>query len=430
MPARIRGFLPGVTAAPPMPEAAPLSPRRVVAAVVALALGGFAIGTTEFVTMGVLPDIAGDVGVDIPSAGHLISAYALGVVVGAPVLAAASARLPRRALLIGLMAAFLVGNVLTALAPGYGTLLVARFVAGLPHGAYFGVASLVAASLVAPHLRGRAVSSVMLGLAVALVAGVPAATWLGQATGWRSAYWLVVVLAAATMAAVLTVVPRSPGRPEATVRGELEALRRPQVLLTLAVGVVGFGGMFALYSYIAPVVTDVAGLSRGTLPVVLFVYGVGGIVGTTLGGRLGDWSLFRSLAGTLVGLMVLLAVVAWVARWAPGLVVGVFLVSVSGSALAILLQLRLMETAGEAQMLGAALNHSALNLANALGAWVGGLVIAAGLGYRAPSAVGAALAAAGLLPLAVSAVLRRRDGGAAPGPVAVAVPDAVASSAR
>lgn len=406
----------------PLADRPPLSPVRVVVAIVALALGGFAIGTTEFVTMGLLPDIADGVGVDIPSAGHVISAYALGVVVGAPVIAAMSARLPRRALLVGLMGAFLVGNVLTALAPAYPTLLGARFLAGLPHGAYFGVASLVAASLVAPRLRGRAVSSVMLGLAVALVAGVPAATWLGQAAGWRSAYWLVVVLAAATVAAVLVVVPPSPGRADATVRGELGALRRPQVLLTLGVGIVGFGGMFALYSYIAPVVTDVAELSRGTLPVILFVYGVGGIIGTALAGRLGDWSLFRSLVGSLVALMVLLAVVAVVASWVPGLVAGVFLVSVSGSTLAILLQLRLMETAGEAQMLGAALNHSALNLANALGAWVGGLVIAAGLGYRAPSAVGAALAAAGLVPLAVSAVLRRRERAAGPVPAAAPVP--------
>jgi DHA1 family inner membrane transport protein len=380
-----------------------------VIAIGALALGGFAIGTTEFVTMGVLPDIAHGVGVDIPSAGHVIAAYAVGVVIGAPVIAAMSARLPRRALLVGLMGALLVGNVLTALAPGYRTLLVARLLAGLPHGAYFGVASLVAASLVAPRLRGRAVSSVMLGLSVALVAGVPAATWLGQTVGWRAAYWLVVLLAAATMAAVLAVVPSAPGRSEATVRGELGALRRPQVLLTLGVGIVGFGGMFALYSYIAPLVTDVAELSRGTLPVVLFVYGVGGVVGTALAGRLGDWALFPSLAGSLVTLTAVLAGTALVAPWAPGLVVGVLLVSISGSTLAILLQLRLMETAGEAQMLGAALNHSALNLANALGAWLGGLVIAVGLGYRAPSAVGAGLAAAGLVPLAMSGVLRRRE---------------------
>jgi DHA1 family inner membrane transport protein len=381
----------------------------VVVAVAALALGGFALGTTEFVTMGVLPDIAEGVGVDIPSAGRVISAYALGVVVGAPIIAALSARLPRRALLAGLMTAFLIGNTLTALAPGYRTLLVARFLTGLPHGAYFGVASLVAASLVARHLRGRAVSSVMLGLAVSLVVGVPAATWLGQTLGWRSAYWTVTLLAALTVAAVLALVPSSPGRSEATIRGELGALRRPQVLLTLLVGIVGFGGVFALYSYIAPVVTDVAGLSRGTVPLVLFAYGLGGVVGTGLGGRLADLALFRSLVGTLVVLGVLLAAVALTSPWAPALFTGVFLVSVAASSLAVCLQMRLMETAGEAQMLGAALNHSALNLANALGAWFGGLVIAGGLGYRAPSVVGAGLAVAGLVPLAVSAVLRRNQ---------------------
>jgi DHA1 family inner membrane transport protein len=400
----------GVSAASPPTDRPTLSTVRVVVAVVALALGGFAIGTTEFVTMGVLPDIAADVGVDIPSAGHVISVYALGVVVGAPVIAALSARLPRRALLVGLMTAFLVGNVLTALAPGYRTLLVARFLSGLPHGAYFGVASLVAASLVAPHLRGRAVSSVLLGLAAAMLTGVPAATWLGQQFGWRSAYWTVVVLAGITVAAVLTVVPSSPGRREATVRGELRALRRPQVLLTLAVGIVGFGGMFALYSYIAPVITDVAGLSRGTVPLILLVYGAGGVIGTALGGRLADLALFRSLVAALVSLGVLLAFVALTASSPAALVVGVFLVSVGASVLAVCLQMRLMETAGEAQMLGAALNHSALNLANALGAWLGGLVIAAGLGYRAPSLVGAGLAAAGLVPLAFSTVLRRREG--------------------
>jgi DHA1 family inner membrane transport protein len=411
----------------------PLSTGRVVAAIVALALGGFAIGTTEFVTMGVLPDIADGVGVDIPSAGHIISVYALGVVVGAPVIAALGARLPRRALLVGLMTAFLVGNALTGLAPGYRTLLVARFLSGLPHGAYFGVASLVAASMVAPHLRGRAVSSVILGLAAAMLTGVPAATFMGQQLGWRSAYWSVAVLAALTVAAVLAIVPSSPGRREATVRGELGALRRPQVILTLLVGVVGFGGMFALYSYIAPVVTEVAGLSRGTVPLVLLVYGAGGIVGTMLGGRLADWALFRSLVGSLVVLFALLLIVALTSPWAPALFVGVFAVSVAASCLAITLQMRLMETAGEAQMLGAALNHSALNLANALGAWLGGLVIAAGLGYQAPAAVGAGLAVAGLVPLAISAVVRRRTlravtDGVAAGRSAVAEPETAAAA--
>jgi MFS transporter, DHA1 family, inner membrane transport protein len=389
--------------------AARLSAGRVVAAVVALALGGFAIGTTEFVTMGLLPDIAEGIGVTIPSAGGFISAYALGVVVGAPVIAALATRLPRRAVLLGLMAAFLAGNVLSALAPGYATLLLARFLSGVPHGAYFGVASLVAASLVAPHLRGRAISSVMLGLAVATLAGVPAATWLGQALGWRVAYWAVVVIAALTLASVLAVVPSSPGRPEATVRAELGALRRPQVLLTLVVAVVGFGGMFAVYSYIAPLVTEVTGLPRGAIPLVLLAFGIGGVVGTALGGRLADRALFRSLVGANLVTGGLLAVMPLAAR-TPGTVIGaVALLSMSASVLVVCLQLRLMEVAGEAQMLGAALNHSALNAANALGAWLGAVVIAAGWGWTAPSTVGAGLAVAGLAFLGWSAALRRRE---------------------
>ena len=397
---------------PPLAEPPALGAGRLTAAVGALALGGFAIGTTEFVTMGLLPDIATGIDVDIPSAGHVISLYALGVVVGAPVIAALGTRLPRRGLLLGLMVAFIAGNALTALAPGYGSLLVARFLAGLPHGAYFGVASLVAASLVAPHLRGRAVSSVMLGLAVANVAGVPAAAWLGQQAGWRSAYWAVVGVAVLTIAALVAVVPAAPGNREATLRSELGALRRPQVLLTLLVGVVGFGGMFAVYSYIAPLVTDVSGMSRGAIPWVLFAFGAGGVVGTALGGRLADAALFRSLVGANVVTGVLLALVPLAARTPATMLAVIFSVAVSASVLVVCLQMRLMEVAGEAQMLGAALNHSALNAANALGAWLGGLVIAAGLGYAAPGPVGAGLAVLGLLALAASAVLRRRELGA------------------
>jgi DHA1 family inner membrane transport protein len=401
-----------VTSAPTVaPTSAPAYPssRTAVLAIVALAIGGFAIGTTEFVTMGLLPDIADDVHASIPSAGHVISAYALGVVVGAPVIAALGARLPRRALAVALMTAFVVGNALTAVAPGYRTLVLARFVAGLPHGAYFGVASLIAAALVRPEIRGRAVSSVMLGLAVSNVVGVPAATWLGQHLGWRSAYWAVVAIGALTVLAVLAVVPVVPGRAEATIRSELGALRRPQVLLTLMFGIVGFGGMFALYSYIAPLFTDVAGASAGFVPVALLVFGAGMIVGTALAGRLADRALFPSLLGAVVAMGVFLLAVVAVAGRTGTLLAAAFLVATSSSVLAVCLQLRLMEVAGEAQMLGAALNHSALNLANALGAWLGGLVIAAGYGYRAPSALGAGLSAVGLLFLLASAVLRRRE---------------------
>jgi MFS transporter, DHA1 family, inner membrane transport protein len=389
----------------------------VAAAVVALALGGFAIGTNEFVTMGLLPDIAEGVAVDIPSAGGIISAYALGVVVGAPVIAALATRLPRRAVVTGLMAAFLVGNVLSAVAPGYATLLVARFVSGLPHGAYFGVASLIAASLVAPHLRGRAVSSVMLGLAVANVAGVPAATWLGQQLGWRSAYWSVVVIAALTVAAVLAVVPSSPAARGASVATELSALRRPQVLLTLVVAVVGFGGMFAVYSYVAPLVTEVTGMSRGVVPLVLLAFGVGGVLGTWLGGRLADRALFPSLVATTAASGLVLALVPLLAQSPFTVVPGIGLLALAASSMVVCLQMRFMDVAGDAQMLGAALNHSALNAANALGAWLGGVVIAAGLGYTAPGVVGAVLAAAGLGVLGWSAALRRRELRAHPGAV-------------
>ncbi len=403
------GYVTARTAAPPAPDGAPPAPPRVAVALVALALGGFAIGTAEFVTMGLLPDIAAGVGVGIPTAGHVISAYALGVVVGAPVIAALTGRLPRRALLVGLMAAFLAGNVLSAVAPGSATLLLARFVAGLPHGAYFGVASLVAASLVAPALRGRAVSTVMLGLSVATVAGVPAATWLGQTAGWRSAYWAVVVLAALTVAAVLAVVPGTPGDRAAGVRAELGALRRPQVLLTLAVATIGFGGVFAVYTYVAPLTTEVAGLSRGTVPWVLLAFGVGGVLGTVLGGRLADAALFRSLTGALVAVTVLLVALGPAAAGGATLFPALFVLAACTSVLVVCLQLRLMEVAGEARMLGAALNHSALNAANALGAWLGGVVIAAGYGYTAPGVVGAGLGVLGLVVLVASAVLRRRE---------------------
>ncbi len=378
-------------------------------AIVALALGGFAIGTTEFVTMGLLPQIASGIGESIPSTGHVISAYAVGVFIGAPVIVALAARLPRRALAIGLVLALGFGNVLTVLAQNYSSLMIARFVAGLPHGAYFGVASLIAASLVTADRRGRAVSSVMLGLAVANVAGVPAATWLGQTLGWRSAYVAVVLITLATAALVLAYVPRTPREQDASIRTELSALRRPQVWLTLLIGTVGFGGMFAMYSYIAPVVTEVTGRGEGFVPLVLFAFGVGGVAGTALGGRLADWAILRSLMGALVATGLLLAVFTQVASNPAGLVATVFLVSMTASTLVVCLQMRLMQVAGKAAMLGAALNHSSLNAANALGAWLGGVVIAEGYGYTAPSAVGVVLATAGLVILAVSGAVYRGE---------------------
>ena len=391
------------------PAAAPSrTPLQVGLALLALAMGGFAIGTTEFVSMGLLPQLAAGVDVSIPTAGHVISTYAIGVVVGAPLIAVFGARLPRRELLIGLMVVFLVGNAASALATGFTSLTLARFLAGLPHGAYFGVASLVAADLVDPARRGRAVSRVMLGLAVANVAGVPAATWLGQHAGWRSAYWLVSVLAALTAVLVLWLVPHVAANREATGRNELRAFKNPQVLLTLLAGAVGFGGMFAVYTYIAPTVTDVAGLSEGRVPFYLLAFGLGMVVGTPLGGRLADWSIFRSLLVSSAAMIAILVAFTVTAQWfVPGLLTA-FALTVFGSVLVTNLQMRLMQVAGDAQTIGAAMNHASLNIANALGAWLGGVVVAAGFGYTATSWVGAGLSVAGLVVLLASATLHVR----------------------
>ncbi len=393
-----------------------LSHSRPVLAIFALAVGGFTIGTTEFMTMGVLPEVAEGVDVSVPTAGHIISAYALGVVVGVPILAFFGAALPRRGMLVGLMGVYAAFNILSAAAPSYEVLTAARFLDGLPHGAYFGVASLVAASLVAPERRGRAVASVMLGLSVANVVGVPLATFLGQQVGWRSTYLLGGLLALATVAMVLAVVPSVPGDPEASGRKEArEFFGSLQVWLTMAVGAVGFGGMFAVYSYIAKTVTEVGGLERGTVPFFVLALGLGMVVGTWLAGELAAWSVFRSLILSGATGIVLMLVYFAAAPHGWLLLPVAFLVTATGSVLVVNLQLRLMDVAGGAVTLGAAMNHAALNIANALGAWLGGLVIAAGHGYRAPALVGAGLAAVGVAILLVSAVTHRRTV-AAPAP--------------
>ncbi|MCW2748015.1 MAG: transporter, partial [Nocardioidaceae bacterium] len=265
-----------------------------------------------------------------------------------------------------------------------------------------------AASMVEPRFRGRAVSSVMLGLAVANVAGVPASTWLGQNLGWRSAYWTVVVLTVLTAIAIRFLVPKVEGDKSASVGRELNALRQPQVLFTVAAGMVGFGGMFAMYSYIAPTVTDVTGLSRSAIPWFLFAFGLGGLAGTAIGGRLADFSVIKSLVGGFLAMAVLLALFVVGASYAVSALFLVFAISAAGSLVAVCLQMRLMDVAGEAKMLGAALNHSALNLANGLGAYLGAVVISAGYGYTAPSKVGVGLALGGLAILGVSIVHSKR----------------------
>jgi MFS transporter, DHA1 family, inner membrane transport protein len=378
-------------------------------AVLALALGGFGIGTTEFVAMGLLPDIATGLGITEPTAGHVISAYALGVVIGAPLIAALTARLPRKALLLGLMAVFTLGNLASVMATSYGTLMVARFIAGLPHGAYFGIAALVAAHLMGPQNRAKAVAHVMCGLTVATVVGVPVASWLGQALGWRSAFGLVVAVGVITLIALWFWLPtRLRSMQSSSPLTELGALRRVQVWLAVLVGMIGFGGMFAVYTYISTTMTDVAGLPRALVPLALMVFGLGMVIGNLVGGRLADQSVIRALYLSMGALGTALAVFVFASHnpWTALLVL--FTIGATGSAVAPALQTRLMDVAHDAQTLAAALNHSALNIGNATGAWVGGLVIAAGYGYTAPAAAGAVLAVAGLLVLTFSVLLQRR----------------------
>ena len=404
---------PGVDTAPEVSTVQhPVTRLRFAVAVLALATGGFAIGTTEFVTMGLLPQIADGVGVSIPQAGHLISAYALGVVVGAPLLAAVGARLPRRALLVGLIASFGVLNLLTAAMSHYGWLFLVRFLDGLPHGAYFGVAALTAASMVPAERRGRALALVMMGIPVANVLGVPAATILGQQLGWRSAFAAVGILSALTVALILAFVPSTPGDPSASSRRELSALRHPQLWYAVGASGIGFGGLFALVSYIAPLTTEVGGLGEASVAVFLLVIGLGMVVGNVVAGRLVDWSVERSLRIGSVGLAAALLgyfVLAPYGWWA--LAAG-FATTVLGSVLALGFQVRLIDAAEHAQTLGAALSHASLNIGNSLGAFLGGSVIAAGWGFRSPLLVGVGLALAGLvvLVLARRAEQRARQG--------------------
>lgn len=376
-------------------------------AVFALAIGGFGIGTTEFVAMGLLPDIASSLGVTEPTAGHLISAYALGVVVGAPVIAALTARMPRKTLLLGLMVVFTVANLASVFAPTYGTLLAARFVAGLPHGAYFGIAALVAAHLMGPQNRAKAVAHVLTGLTVATVVGVPAASWLGQHFGWRSAFGLVVATGLVTLTALWFWLPSMRSMHVTSPLTELGALKRPQVLLALLVGMVGFGGMFAVYTYVATTLTDVAGLPRGLVPLALMVFGAGMVIGNLVGGRMADRSVVGWLYTSIAALAVVLACFVPAAHNPWTALGGLFLIGAVGSSIGPALQTRLMDVAHDAQSLAAALMHSAFNFANATGAWIGGVVIAAGYGYTAPAAAGALLAVAGLVVLTASVLLQR-----------------------
>lgn len=370
----------------------------------ALSIGGFAIGTTEFATMSLLRYFARDLHIDEPSAGHVISAYALGVVVGAPIIAVLAARLPRRTLLIGLMLMFAVANGLSALSPSYGWMLAFRFLSGLPHGAYFGIAALVAASLVPPERRTQAVGRVLLGLTVATIVGVPLANWLGQAVGWRWAFAIVTALSLTCAVMVAVFAPKDKPNAAASPMRELRALGNLQVWLTLAIGAIGFGGLFSVYTYLGSTLIDVTRVSPAITPFVFAAFGVGMTAGNLLVPRFADKALMPTAGWLLVWSAAVLGLYTFAAHNVWTVVLDVIAIGFGG-ALATVLQTRLMDVAGEAQSLAASLNHSAFNVANALGPWLGGMAIAAGWGWTSTGLVGCLLALGGLAIWGVAARL-------------------------
>ncbi|WP_033325554.1 MFS transporter [Streptomyces yerevanensis] len=381
-----------------------------LAPLLSLAVGAFGLGTTEFVMMGLLPNVADDLHISIPTAGHLVSAYALGVVVGAPLLAAVTAKMPRRKVLIGLMALFVAGNALSAFAPDYHWLLAARLLSGLPHGAFFGVGAVVATGLVAPERKARSVSLMFLGLTVANIAGVPVATLMGQHLGWRATFLGVSAIGLAAIASLALLLPHDHTHaPAAGLRGELTALRSLPVWLALGTTVAGFGALFSAYSYITPMLTDSAGYADSRVTVLLALFGAGATVGNLAGGRLADHSLRGTLFGGLASLVTVLALfpVLMQTQWSAALAVTLLGTAafITGSPL----QLMVMEKASAAPSLASSANQAAFNLANAGGAWIGGLALAAGFGATSPALAGAALAVLGLGVAWAAYAVDRRD---------------------
>ncbi|TQM39133.1 MFS transporter [Pseudonocardia cypriaca] len=377
-------------------------------ALLALAISAFAIGTTEFVPTGLLPEIAAEFGVDIPAAGLLISGYALGVFVGAPLLTAAATPLRRKPVLLGLLGLFVIGNIGSALAPDYALMMVSRIVASLCHGAFFGVGSVVAAGLVAPNRRAAAIAAMFTGLTVSNVLGVPLGTLLGQTFGWRSTFWVVAALGVVGALGVLALVPDRPSDPSANLRAELSAFRRPQVWLALGMTALGFGGVFASFTYVAPLMVDVAGFPSSALTWLVLLFGVGLVVGNLVGARIADRAQMPSIIGAIGALAVVLALFTVTVHSPIPAAITLFLAGASAFATVPGLQARVLDAAGTAGTMASAANIGAFNLGNAVGAWLGGVVIDAGFGYPAANAVGAAMAVAGLAVALAAVTLDRR----------------------
>ena len=380
-------------------------------ALLALAVAAFGIGTTEFVMMGLLPEVATDLHVSLSAASGYISTYALGVVLGAPLLTVAGMRVRRKTMLLAMMALFSLGNAFSALAPTHGLELVARFVAGLPHGAFFGIGAVVAASLVAADKRGRAISMMFIGLTVANIVGVPVGTLVGEIAGWRWTFGLVAGIGVVAFAAVSALVPKQPKPADASLRGELRAFRRPQVWLAFAVVVFGFAATFSFYTYINPVLTDITGYTPTGVTLLLALFGVGMTVGTAAGGRLADVAPMRTLYVFLAVLAAMLLLFTVSSHDPVFAGINVFLIGAAGFAAIPSIQARILDQAKEAPALGSASIQSTFNIANSLGAYLGGSVIAGGFGLLAPSVVGAALAVVGLGFALLSGWLDRRPGG-------------------
>ncbi|WP_369143904.1 MFS transporter [Streptomyces sp. R44] len=379
-------------------------------ALLALAVSAFGIGTTEFVMMGLLPQVADDLGTSVPTAGYLVSAYAIGVVVGAPLLTALGSRVPRKRMLLLLMALFTVGNLASALAPGFGWLVAGRVLAGLPHGAFFGLGAVVAARLVREDRQARAVATMFLGLTVANILGVPAATLLGQHLGWRATFLVVSAIGLLAMATLARLVPYVPVDERQGLAGELRALRRPQVLLGLLTAVFGFAGVFAVYSYLASMTTEVMGFGDSTVTIVLALFGLGMTGGALAAGPLTDRALRPTLYGSLAALVLALVAFRFTVHVPWLALVTVVVLGAVGFMTTTPLQMLVMNKAKDAPTLASASNHSAFNLANAGGAWAGGAAVAAGWGWTSPALVGAGLTAVGLVIAAVAGLLDRGTG--------------------
>jgi DHA1 family inner membrane transport protein len=380
-------------------------------ALLALTAGAFGIGTTEFVIMGLLMQVSADLQVSITAAGLLISGYALGVAVGAPVLTIATRKLPRKTVLLALMAVFTLGNLACALAPNYEMLMAARVVTSLAHGTFFGVGSVVATGLVAPERRASAIAIMFTGLTAATLLGVPFGAWLGLHFGWRAAFWAVTLIGLLALAVLAVFVPRVKGEAKpAPLREELAVLARPQVLLGLAMTVLGFAGVFVVFTYIQPLLTQLTGLSESAVSPILLVFGGGLAVGNILGGKLADRAPMAAILGTLVALAAVLGAMQFAIGTPFTAVVFVGLLGVASFATVAPMQLRVLEKAsGAGQNLASSLNIAAFNLGNALGAWVGGVVIGRGPGLQALGWVAALLTVVGLAIALWSRALDRRE---------------------